>query len=122
MLVCVSMCLSVVSRAAWEGDTASVRPDLIWAGQCLFCQSRQGLGRTELQTGPPGDGLYLSPQSEGSQGKSWCCFLPSAEGTAQAVWVHLELVLKPLGPSDLKAHLLLLGACGQGGVSAPLTP
>ena len=61
MLVCVDMCLSVVSRAAWEGDTASVRPELIWAGQCLFCQSRQGLGRTELHTGPPGDGLLSFP-------------------------------------------------------------
>lgn len=44
------------------------------------------------------------------------------KGTAQAVWVHLELVLEPLGPSDPKAHLLLLRACGQGGVSAQLTP
>lgn len=35
------------------------------------------------------------------------------KGTAQAVWVHLELVLEPLGPSDPRAHLLLSGPVGR---------
>lgn len=48
MLVCAYVCLSVVSRAAWEGDLASIRLGLIWAVPLL---SVQGLQRTELQTG-----------------------------------------------------------------------
>ena len=51
MLVCVYVCLSMVSRTAWKGDRASIGPGSIWAGQCLFCQFRQGLGKTEIQTG-----------------------------------------------------------------------
>lgn len=121
MLVCVFVCLSVESRAAWEGDVASIRLGLIWAGQCFLAQPRDSRGQSFSQ-GAPGDGLYLSPESGGSQGKSWCCFFPTAEGAAQAMWVHLMLVLGPLGPSDPKEHLLLLRACGQRGVAALSTP
>lgn len=77
MLACVCVCLSVVSRAVWEGDMASIRLGLIWAGPLL---SAQGPWRTELQMGAPGDGLYLSTQSGDFQGKSWRYFLPRAEG------------------------------------------
>lgn len=47
--VCMRVCLSVVSRAAWGGNVASIRLGLIFAGQCLL--SVQGLQRTELQMG-----------------------------------------------------------------------
>lgn len=48
MLVCAYVRLSVVSRAAWEGDLASIRQGLIGAVPLLLVQ---GLQRTELQTG-----------------------------------------------------------------------
>lgn len=121
MLACVCVCLSVVSRAAWEGDMASIRLGLIWAGPLL---SAQGPWRTELQMGAPGTGCIF-PLSLGTPRErvgATSSLELRVRGAAQAVWAHLALVQRPLVLTDPKAHLLLLRACGQGDVSALPTP
>lgn len=98
MLACVHVCLSVVSRAAWEGDMASIRLGFIWARPLL---SVQGLWRAELQMGALGDGLYLSTQPGDSQGNSWCYFLPRAEGQGCS---PCFMVSSGTGPAATSAH------------------
>lgn len=77
------------------------------------------LGGQSFQPGVLGMGYIFPPQPGGGGGApgegagAVSSLVLRVKGTAQAVWVHLELVLEPLGPSDPKAHLLLLRACRQ---------
>lgn len=122
MLVCAYVCLSVVSRAAWEGGLASIRGAHL--GSASSVSSGTPEDRAHSDGGLQGMGcifpLSLGPPMERAGAVS--SLELRVRGITQTIWIHVVLVLGHLGPCDPKVHLLLLRAYGKGGVSALPTP